>query len=88
MIIKANFDYSLKNIPIPSPKTHLKGVIANTETFLQNARWKCFHYLLPPKTNKKKTIPDTFGFKYPKSAPLVNELVPFEKDLNHLISTF
>ena len=88
MITKAKFNYSLKNIPIPSPKTHLRGVIASTETFLQNARWKCFHHLLPPKPNQKKTVPDTFGFKCPKSAPLVNELVPFEKDLNHLISTF
>ena len=88
MIIKADFNYSLKNVPTPSPSTHLRGVISSSEKFIQNARWKCFYHL-NPVTSKPKTEPiNTFGFKSPRCAPLINELIPFEKDLCNLISTF
>ena len=88
MITKANFNYSLKNVPIPSQTTHLRGVIASTEKFIQNARWKCFYHLNPKPSNPNKVPINTFGFKSPKCAPLVNELIPFEKDLSNLISSF
>ena len=85
MIIKAEFPYSLKNVPIPSKPAYIKSVIAASETFIQNLRWKVFH-LLKSKPSQKKANVSTFGFKTPKSAPCMPQLDAFEADLNHLIS--
>ena len=85
MIIKANFPYSLKNVPIPSKATYMKGVIASSETFLQNMRWKAFHHLKDQSKPSKPKI-ETYGFKTPNNAPFINQLTNFENDINHLIS--
>ena len=85
MITKADFPYSLKNVPIPSKTAYLKSVIAASETFIQNLRWKVFH-LLKSKTSEKKRNVNTFGFKTPNSAPYMPQLESFEADLNHLVS--
>ena len=88
MITKTNFEYSLKNVPIPPRTTHLRGIIASTERFIQNARWKCYYHLNPKQpTDNPKPHTNYYGFKSPNSAKKVNELVAFEKDLNHLISS-
>ena len=50
----ASFDYSLKNIPIPSNDSHLKGVITQCELFLQRLRWKTYHFLRDLKSTGDK----------------------------------
>ena len=84
MITKADFSYSLKNVPIPSPASHLKAVIASTEKFLQRARWRCKLFLNPPDPDKKRK--PKWGFKTPGSCEQVSELTEFESDLGSLIS--
>ena len=85
MITKADFPYSLKNVPIPSKASYIKSVIASTETFLQNLRWKAFH-LLKTKNKQNKEKINTYGFKTPRNAQSVPQLEAFEADMNHLIS--
>ena len=80
---KANFDYSLKNIPIPSNDAHLKGLINKTEQFLQRIRWKVFFFLNPSHEPRK----ETFGFKTKRNAPQSKEIINFENDLTHLIAS-
>ena len=83
MLDKVNFKYSLKNVPIPNPTTHLRGVINSTEKFLQAARWKCYFFLNP----NDKPPKNYYGFKTPKNAKAIPELLQFEKDLNNLIAS-
>ena len=85
MITKANFPYSLKNVPLPHKATYMKGVISASESFLQNIRWKVFHHL-KEKSPPKKPQTQTFGFKTPHNAPYIHQLNSFENDMNHLIS--
>ena len=86
MIQKADFPYSLKNVPIPSPAAHLKATIASTEKFLQRARWRCKFFLQPKKPNAKSKF--KWGFKTSKSCEQIKELIDFESDLSSLISNF
>ena len=79
-----NFNYSLKNIPIPNKQSYMKSIISKTESFIQRIRWKTLFYTQdkhddPPKNNN-------YGFKTEKTAPQQKDLIPFENDLIELIS--
>ena len=78
-MLKANFDYSLNNIPIPPRTTYIKTLIARTEDFIQRLRWKVFFFLKDDddETNSKPT----YGFRTDKAAPPQTELLNFERDL-------
>ena len=38
-----SFDYSLKNIPIPSKRKYLKCMVEKVESFIKRSRWKGHH---------------------------------------------
>ena len=38
-----SFDYSLKNIPIPSQRKYLKCMVEKVESFIKRSRWKGHH---------------------------------------------
>ena len=80
---KANFDYSMKNIPIPSRKQYIRSLIIKIEDFIQRLRWKKIFFLKKENNNNKK---ETFGFRTMKNAPQCDELLGFEQDLNHLVA--
>ena len=80
--VKADFNYSLKNIPLPKKDTYLKKLIQQVENVLQRIRWKTWFFLNPPD----KPPPDRHGFKTPHNAPISRELVNFEADVTHLIA--
>ena len=80
-IKKNNFNYSLKNVPIPSKQQHIKATIIKAEEFIQRIRWKAY-FFGKPKT--KQT--NTYGFKTLKNAPQCSDLTGFENDLNNLIA--
>ena len=81
--VKAVFDYSLKNIPVPSENTYLKSLVYECERFIQRIRWRAYFYLNgKPRTPKR----ETYGFNTPHNAPQCNQLVNFENDITHLIS--
>ena len=78
---KINFEYSLKNIPIPSKQNYIKSFINKTEHFLKRIRWKAFFYDNPSPDKQH----DNFGFATEKSPPQNKDLIPFENDMYKLI---
>ena len=78
---KADFDYSMMNIPIPSRKQYLRSLIIKIEDFIQRLRWKTTFFLKKQKDDLRK---DTFGFKTVRNAPQYDELLSFEQDLTYL----
>jgi hypothetical protein len=77
-----NFDYSMKNIPIPSNREYTKRLIEKTEDFTKRLRCRAYFFLNP--TNKTKQT-ETYGFRSRKIPPTVAQLKPFEDSLLKLI---
>ena len=80
---KADFPYSLKNIPIPSKDAYMKCLISKTTDFIQKIRWKAKFALKPTNNNYQSN--ETFGLKSLQSAPECKQLVGFENDLINVI---
>ena len=78
-----NFEYSTKNIPIPSEREYTMKLIEMTEHFLKRIRWKAFYYLHPEARSEK----ETYGFKSRKSPPSIPELASFEKNMTKMIQS-
>ena len=68
------FDYSTKNIPIPTRKEYLIQLLHSVEKFIRNLKWRAHFFLNPSKRERK----ECFGFRSIKAAPIV-------KDLDHLV---
>ena len=81
---KFTFDYSTKNIPLPSRKDYLQRLIEKTEQFLRRMRWKAFFFLNPEATTSTK---NTYGFKSTKNPPPIEELKEFEDDMLQMIQS-
>ena len=64
------FDYSTKNIPVPSEKDYSKKLIEKTEELCRRMRWKAHFYLNPRNEHKNK---ETYGFNS-KATPSQNPL--------------
>ena len=56
---KLNFNYSMKNIPIPPKDEYLLQLIYSVEKFVRNLRWRAFFFLNPDKRGREK---ETHGF--------------------------
>ena len=53
---RVNFQYSMRNIPIPTNKEYTKRLIEKTEDVLRRMRWKALFFLHPEtKSNDKET---------------------------------
>ena len=76
------FDYSLKNIPIPSQDAYLRSLIQKVESVLKRMRWKAHFYL---KGEKNPTKNNSFGLPSSKSPPTVSEIKSFELDVLKLV---
>jgi hypothetical protein len=48
------FDYSTKNIPVPSEKDYSKKLIEKREQLCKRMRWKAHFYLNPQNEHKTK----------------------------------
>ena len=77
-----NFTYSTKNIPIATKSRILRRLVEKTEHFLHRLRWRCFFYL-NPKCGKE--VKETYGFRSPKTPPVVEELKVFEDSIIDII---
>ena len=76
------FDYSMKNIPIPNKSEYTKRLIDKTENLIKRMRWKAYFFLNPnAKTDRK----ETYGFNSKKTPPQIKEMIKFEDDLLKLI---
>lgn len=78
---QVQFNYSTKNISIPTKKEYLLELIRAVEIFDSNIRWRCFHFLNPCNSNRK----ETFGFKTTKPAPFIAELKDFQTELYNIV---
>jgi hypothetical protein len=78
---KINFEYSKKNIPVPSRKMVEKALIKSGEKLTIRMRWRAQAYLKKFKKNNN----DTFGFNTSNTPGPVLELVEFEEAFIELI---
>ena len=76
------FEYSLKNIPIPSKDNYLRNLIEKVESVLKRMRWKA-HFFLKGEKNQENT--NHFGLSSNKTPPTILELKPFEEDVLKLL---
>ena len=76
-----NLGYAEKNIGLHSKDLIKTSLVSRTEDVISRMRWKLFHIRNPSTKDKK----ETFGFRTMESAPIMDELLPFEKDLINLI---
>ena len=78
---QVQFNYSLKNIPIPTDKEYLIDLISSVNTFMSNIKWRSFHFL----NRSNKSQKETYGFKTTSAPPntpeLKHHLKEFESEL-------
>ena len=87
---QTRFNYSMKNIPIPSRNTYIKKLIEKTESFIKRIRWKAFFFEQNKDKNKTNRDSDNedsnnFRFKSRKCPPQNEELNNFEADVYDMI---
>ncbi len=58
------FDYSLKNIPIPSQDAYLRNLIEKMENVLKRMRWKAHFFLKGDKISDQNNLSDFLPTKH------------------------
>ena len=81
---KVNFNYSMKNIPIPSKNAYLKVLIFKLESFIKRRRWKAYFFEKPNEIDDATTV-NNFGFKSILTPPKNEHLNAFEEDIYKLV---
>ena len=81
-IEKVNWNYSTKNIPVPSEISQLLKLTEKIELVIKKMRWKAI-YCSDGKGRRNQT--EWYGIRPTRCPGKVNELVPFEKDLIALV---
>ena len=79
--VKTNYDYSMKNIGVPTKMEYQMSLIHQVRSFVDRVRWKAFHILNPTNREKK----ETFGFNTIASSPKVEALEVFEEKMMNLV---
>ena len=76
------FDYSLKNIHIPSQDAYLRNLIEKVQSVVKRMCWKA-HFVL--KGDKISDQNSPFGLPSNKTPPTFLEMKSFENDVINLI---
>ena len=83
-----NFDYSTKNIPLPSKERYIFKLIEKTAKVVKNMRWKA-HFFNNSSNNNNDDNDEApreyFSFKSKRCPPVIPEMKDFEKDLAEMI---
>ncbi|PIK38109.1 hypothetical protein BSL78_25061 [Apostichopus japonicus] len=90
---QVSFNYSMKNIPIPTANTYKKILIEKVENVIKRMRWKASFFLKTCNNEEDDEEDDehhpahteNFGFKSKKCPPQIEELRLFEDDLLRMI---
>ena len=82
MAEQINFQYSMKNIPVPPKQEYLLELIHSVREFGKRIKWRSHFYLNPQPNGIKK---ETFGFNTSKPAPIIPELKALEDNLFNLV---
>ena len=77
-----DINYSKNNIAIPLEKKYITQLMSKVHTVTKRMRWKAAQFLGRLESNGKQT----FGFKSAKCPPVIDELRPFESELQRIIS--
>ena len=88
VIKKLQFDYSYKNIPIPTERNYILQLMEKIELVITRMRWKAHFYneKKDVKENKTQMIPETYSLKSLNCPPQVKELTRFESYLLDMIN--
>ena len=78
---KLKFEYSTKNIPLPSERSYKLQLIEKTEMVIKRMRWKAIFQ----DTKKEKSNQQRCGLCSFKVRPPVKELSAFESELIELL---
>ena len=78
---KLKFDYSTKNIPLPSERSYKLQLIEKIEMVIKRMRWKAIFQ----DTKKEKNNQQKYGLRSFKIPPPVKELAAFESELIDLV---
>ena len=81
---RVQFNYSLKNIGLPTHRQYVRRLIEKVENVVQRMRWKA-HFFLNNESNPISN--NSFGLSSKNSAPIVNEMKAFEEDVSRMISS-
>ena len=82
---RIRFNYSLKNIGLPTHDQYRRAIINKTEDVIQRMRWRAFFYLNGDTNTQSQTKTQTFGLKSKNSPPTIPDMKPFEEDLTRMI---
>ena len=80
---KVNFNYSLKNIHIPSNNLYLKTLIDKVSSLIRRMRRKAYFFDNPDQKHESNN--NNFGFRSEYSLPQSAALIPIENDMYELI---
>ena len=84
MTFRVNFNYSMKNIPIPSKNAYLKNLIFKLESFIKQILWKVYFFEKPNEVDYATTV-NNFGLKSVLTPPENKHLNVFEEALYDLV---
>ena len=79
---KVSFNYSVKNIPIPTPEQIMYRYIEKTKDLLKHMRWK-YRFSLKENDfiNNTDNVKETFNIRSKRCPQPMDELKEFENDL-------
>ena len=80
---KLKFEYSYKNIPIPSVRSYKLYLLEKIEMVIKRMRWKAYFF---NKKDENNEIQETYGLKSLNCPPQIKELSAFEDELFNLIN--
>ena len=78
---KLKFEYSTKNLPLPSERSYKLQLIEKIEMVIKRMRWKAVFQ----DTKKEKSNQQRYGLRSFKIPPPVRELAAFESELIELV---
>ena len=81
---RVNFNYWMKNIPIPSKSAYLKNLIFTLEIFIKRIWWKAYFFDNSNKIDDETTV-NNFGFKSVLTPPKNKHLNAFVEELYDLV---
>ena len=76
------FDYSTKNIPIPSEKNYRIKLTEKAEQLCERMRWKAYFYLHPEIQHESN---ENYGINSKESPAQVSEFINFESRMVILV---
>ena len=60
---RTSFNYSLKNIPVPTLSSYKLRLIEKTESVIKRMRWKAHFFLKEDSNDETKQERESYGFK-------------------------